>query len=178
MSDVQIKKVTVIGAGNMGRAIAQEFGQKGFLATLVGRSREKTDQALEQFKSSLGRLVELELIHKDSVEPTLGRINTSIEIGESVERADLIIESIIEDLDIKKDLFRTVEKACSPQAIIATNTSSIVPSLLADAFHEQSRFLVTDYFNLPYLMPLVEHVHGPKTTAENMDRMEKLYIAV
>ena len=80
--------------------------------------------------------------------------------------ADLVIEAVTEDLDVKRALFRDLDPWTSPRAILASNTSTFLPSELAAATQRPDQVLVTHYFNPPYLLPLVELVRGPHTSDE------------
>ena len=175
MDEEKIKCVAVIGAGMMGHSIAQEFAQNGYQVVLVGRRQNKLDVSLHQIEKNLIEIAELALIHSDDIKPALDRIQTTTSIPGGVGDTDLIIEAIIEDLDQKRDLLRQVEAACPVHSIIASNTSSIMPSLLADTLEHPERFLVAHYFNPPHLMPLVEIVPSPKTDEAVIDTIYNLY---
>jgi len=175
MCEEQIERVAVIGAGIMGHSITQEFAQKGYDVVLVGRHKGKLEMSLHQIEKNLIGLRELEFIHSKDIKSALDRIRTTTSIPEGVGGADLIVEAIIEDIDQKRDLFSQVEAACPLHSIIASNTSSIMPSLMADAFEHPEHFLVAHYFNPPHLMPLVEIVPSPKTDDAVTEKIYNLY---
>ncbi|MDM8553406.1 3-hydroxyacyl-CoA dehydrogenase family protein [Desulfococcaceae bacterium HSG7] len=175
MNEEKIKRVAVIGAGMMGHSIAQEFAQKGYDVVLIGRYKNKLEASLLQIEKNLIGLNELEFIQSDDIKPALDRIQITTSIAEGVSNADLIVEAIVEDLDQKCDLFRQVEAACPRHSIIASNTSSIMPGLMADTFEHPERFLVAHYFNPPHLMPLVEIVPNPKTDEAVIEKIYNLY---
>jgi len=175
MNKKKIKHIAVIGAGMMGHSIAQEFAQNGYTVALIGRRQNKLDASLHQIEKNLTEMAELAFIHSDDIQPALNKIRTTTSIPEGVGDADLIIEAIIEDLDQKCDLFNQVEAACPVHSVIASNTSSIMPGLMANAFEHPERFLVAHYFNPPHLMPLVEIVPGPKTDKAVTEEIYTLY---
>jgi len=175
MYEEKIKRIAVMGVGMMGHSISQEFAQNGYQVVLVGRRQNKLEASLYQIEQNLIEIAELALIHSDDIKPALDRIQITTSIPEGVGDADLIIEAIIEDLYQKCDVLRQIETECPLHTIIASNTSSIMPSLLADTFEHPERFLVARYFNPPHLMPLVEIVPSPKTDAMVMDKIYNLY---
>jgi len=178
MNDGKIARIAVVGAGMMGHAIAQEFAQNRFNVVLIGRSQEKLRESLLHIKKNLIEMVDLSLIHSNDIAPALDKIETTTSTPEGVAEADLIIEAIIEDLDQKCELLHQIESACPKHSIIASNTSSIMPSFMADTLDHPERFLITHYFNPPYLMPLVEIVPGPKTDQAAMGKVYELYISM
>jgi len=163
MKSIQPQKITVIGPGMMGHAIAQEFAAAGHAVTLWGRSSKKLKAALHKIENSLNELADWGIITAADVAPALSRIQTTTDMTAAAE-TDLVVEAVLEELEIKQALFAELDALCPPETIFASNTSSILPSLMAAATQRPERFLVAHYFNPPYLMPLVELVHGPQTS--------------
>jgi 3-hydroxybutyryl-CoA dehydrogenase len=159
----------------MGHAIAQEFAVAGYDVTLCGRSAKRLEEAHTKIKSSLHELSRWELISAADVKPALDRLTMTTDLEFAGARADFIVESIVEVLEAKKDLFSRLDAVCPPPTIFASNTSSLMPSMLAAATQRKDRFLVTHYFNPPYLMPLVEIVRGKDTSDEIVDVIYELY---
>ena len=164
MSTQEIKKIAVIGPGMMGHAIAQEFASAGYAVMLYGRSDERLQQALQKMERNLKELAEWDIISMDAVRPALDRIETTTALEEAGAGADLVVESIIEDLEVKQQLFNDLDRICPPHTILASNTSSLLPSDLGAATRRPDRVLIAHYFNPPYLMPLVEIVRGKSTS--------------
>ncbi|MBT8371829.1 MAG: 3-hydroxyacyl-CoA dehydrogenase family protein [Deltaproteobacteria bacterium] len=175
MASENIKNVAVVGTGMMGHAIAQEFAQNGYAVQLIGRSQAKLDKAMTQIQNNLIEMVELALLHSDEIDSSLNRIQTTTSLQAGVQEADMIVEAVVEDLEIKMALFRDVEARCPLTCIIASNTSSIMPSLLSQAFEHPQRFLVAHYFNPPFLMPLIEIVPNPKTYHAIIEKIVGLF---
>lgn len=175
MNENKIQRIAVIGAGMMGHSIGQEFAQNGYDVVLIGRSQNRLDESLHQIEKNLAEMVQLAFIHSEDIKPALDRIHTTTSIPEGVRDADLIIEAIIEDLDQKCDLFSQVEAACPVHSIIASNTSSLMPGLMAETLEYPERFLVAHYFNPPHLMPLVEIVPNSKTDESVIEKIYTLY---
>ena len=102
----------------------------------------------------------MELKIFQQAEQALSRIRTSPQLVEVVEGADLVVEAVFEDLDLKRRIFADLDRLCPPHAILASNTSTFLPSWLAEATERPQQVLVTHYFNPPFLVPLVEIVPG------------------
>ena len=108
------------------------------------------------------------------IEPALAAISISTNLDQTVAGAELVIEAIVEDLDAKHALLRLLNELCDGEAIIASNTSSFMPSRLAAAAARPERLLVAHYFNPPYLIPLVEIVPGPDSSQETVMTLVRL----
>jgi 3-hydroxybutyryl-CoA dehydrogenase len=178
MSAAEIKKITVVGPGMMGHAIAQEFASAGFEVKLSGRSDARLQEALQKIERNLKELAEWDIVAGDDVRPTLDRIETTTTLEEAGAGADLVVESIIEDLEVKQQLFKDLDRICPPHTLLASNTSSLLPSDLGAATRRPDRVLIAHYFNPPYLMPLVEIVRGKSTSDETIDTVYNLMKAM
>jgi 3-hydroxybutyryl-CoA dehydrogenase len=178
MKSNEIRTICVVGSGMMGHAIAQEFAGAGYDAILLGRSKEKLGQAKLAIERNLRELVEWEILPEDHVEPTLDRVRTTTVIGDAAGNADLVVEAVIEDLEVKQRLFSDLDNVCPKRTIFASNTSTLLPSMLAAATKRPDRVLVAHYFNPPYLMPLVEIVRGDRTSDETASTVYELMKAV
>ena len=148
----------------MGHAIAQEFAAAGYEVMLCGRSEDRLQEAMIKIERSLSELAEWEIISENDVAPSLERLQTTTDLTAAGSFADLIVEAIVEELEIKNELFSKLDTIAPDRTIFASNTSSILPSILAAATRRPDRFLVVHYFNPPYLMPLVEIVRGKETS--------------
>jgi 3-hydroxybutyryl-CoA dehydrogenase len=178
MNPDEIKQISVIGSGMMGHAIAEEFAVAGYEVILYGRSEDKLKQALAKIKRSLNELTEWEIISENDMAPTLDRLHTTTDLTEAGSNTDLIVEAVVEELEIKNELFSKLDTISPERTIFASNTSSILPSVLAAATRRPDRFLVAHYFNPPYLMPLVEIVRGNKTSDETTNMVYRLMKAM
>lgn len=169
METPTIKKISVIGPGMMGHAIAQEFAVAGYEVMLCGRSEERLKLASDKIERSLIELTEWEIISENAIGPSLERLQTTTDLTAAGSSADLIVEAVVEELEVKHELFSKLETICPQDTIFASNTSSMLPSVLAAATRRPDRFLVAHYFNPPYLMPLVEIVRGKETSDATVD---------
>ena len=169
---MEVKKVTVIGAGLMGHGIAQVSAQVAkFEVNLVDVKQEFIDKGMAMIKDSLQRFLKKSVITEDQVKETLERIHPTLNLKEAVADADLIIEAIPENLKLKKDLFSEINQASKPDAIFASNTSSISITELASSTNRPEKFCGMHFFNPPQLMKLVEIVRGAKTSDETVNTL-------
>ena len=133
MNAQDIRSVAVIGAGLMGHGIAIEFTLAGYDVRLHSRSEESLHRARGMIRDSLERLEDLGNISKQEAESVPDRVRMSTDLGEVAGDADLVIESIYEDIDAKTELFGQLDELCPDRTILASNTSSFLPSKLAAA---------------------------------------------
>ena len=173
--EIAIDRIAVIGPGMMGHAIAQEFAEAGYEVTLFGRSATRLEEARIKIGRSLKELAQWGLISEKNVKPSLERLTTTSDLEAACSKADFLVESIVEVLEEKKELFSKLDAVCPEHTIFASNTSSLMPSTLATTVRRRDRFLVAHYFNPPYLMPLIEIVRGQNTSDEVVDSVFNLY---
>lgn len=161
-------KICVIGTGTMGNGVAQVFAQAGFDVLLKGRSEASLAKAHKTMEKNLARMVEkgkLEASEKDAV---LSRIRDT-QSYEDCREADLIVEAIAEDMGIKCEIFRLLDGICKPEAILATNTSSLSVTEVAAVTSRPERVIGMHFFNPVPAMKLVEVIKGQMTAAEVHD---------
>ncbi|MFC1915270.1 3-hydroxyacyl-CoA dehydrogenase family protein [Chloroflexota bacterium] len=162
----QIKKVAVVGAGLMGHGIAQAFAQGGFSVNVTDASASVLEVVKDRIRANLVTFVEEKFIGKNGAKEIPDRIYVFPDLGEAVHEANFVIEAISEDLEAKRRLFKELEKHCSPDTILASNTSSFRMTDIASDMKNPERAVITHWFNPPYLVPLVEVMPGEKTSAE------------
>jgi len=172
---MEVEKVAVLGAGLMGHGIAQIAAQMGKFEVRFRTRRQATmDTGMSMIKDSLQKFLKKGLIKEEEADEALGRIHPTLDLKEAVEDADLVIESVIEDLEEKKSLLSEVDKLAKPEAIIASNTSSISITELASATNRPEKFCGMHFFNPPQLMRLVEVIRGVKTSDETVDTVAEV----
>jgi enoyl-CoA hydratase/3-hydroxyacyl-CoA dehydrogenase len=159
----EIKKITVIGAGTMGHGIAELAAIAGYKVAVVDISDEILKNALSKIQWSLSKLHEKGQI-KENVETILSRISLTTNLIEAVKDADFVIEAIIEKLDEKKRVFSLMDQHAPSHTILATNTSSLPITEIADATKRPDKVVGMHFFNPPVLMPLVEIIRGKDTS--------------
>ncbi len=171
MDQSRIVRIAVVGAGLMGHGIAQEFALAGYQVRLHDLGDDRLRTARNDIRANLQRLSSLGLLDHSRIDPALAAISVSTDLEKTVSGAELVIEAIVEDLGAKHALLRSLNGLCGGETILASNTSSFVPSRLAEAVACPDRLLVAHYFNPPYLIPLVEIVPGPDTSNETVTTM-------
>ena len=170
VSDMEIRKVAVLGAGLMGHGIAQVAAQVAkYEVSLMDVKQEFVDNGMRMIKDSLQRFLKKGELSEKDVDETLGRIHPTLDLKEAVADSGLIIEAITENVELKKSLFMEVEKHAKADAIIASNTSSISITELASATRRPEKFCGMHFFNPPQLMRLVEVIRGAKTSDETVN---------
>jgi 3-hydroxybutyryl-CoA dehydrogenase len=161
-----LRRIAVIGAGTMGHGIAQGFARAGFPVTLHDIAEDRLRQARANIAQNLQDEIAWGLTSAAEREAALGNLATTTSLAVAGGDADLVIEAVFEDLDLKLGVFRDLDAVCPPHTILASNTSSYPPSRLAAVTNRPERVLVAHYFYPPPLMPLVEIVAGPATAPE------------
>ena len=159
-----IRKVAVIGAGVMGHGIAQLYALAGFPVSLHDVREELLDRAFRAMEDSLSLLEKEKFVTGAQKEEALRRVSRTTDLEEAVKEADFITEAIPEVLEMKWELFGTLERLAKPDAIIASNTSTLPISGMAKHSATPHRMIITHYFNPAQLVPLVEIVKHEKTT--------------
>lgn len=164
MAAEKIQRIAVAGAGLMGHGIAQEFAAAGYQVKMYDLTDDALHQAQQRIESNLLLLQEAELVTAAQSQKALENLSASTKLEEVVGDADLVVEAIAEKLEVKQEIFRRFDEWCPQHAILASNTSTFMPSKLAEATGRADKVLVTHYFNPPFLMPLVEIVRSPATS--------------
>jgi 3-hydroxybutyryl-CoA dehydrogenase len=178
METTDIRCVAVIGAGLMGHGIAQDFAAHGYAVHLYGRHHERLGQALDNIQNGLARGERLGQLTAEQAASSLSRIRTGTVLEDLVADADMVIEAVSENLALKQQIFQSLDNACPPHTILASTTSTLLPSALASATRRPDRVIVTHYFNPPSLVPLVEVVRGPETSDETVTTVHDLLLRV
>ncbi|ALM21617.1 3-hydroxybutyryl-CoA dehydrogenase [Nonlabens sp. MIC269] len=160
---MKIKTVGIIGAGTMGRGIAQVAATAGCTVALFDTNQEALDNARASHEKIMNRLVEKGRIDEDEKNRILSNI-TYVDAVSAFAKADLIIEAIIENIDIKKKVFQTIEKTVSESCIIASNTSSLSIASIAASLDKPDRCVGIHFFNPAPLMKLVEVIPAVQTS--------------
>jgi len=169
---MDIKKVLVVGAGTMGAGIAQLCAQQGFEAVITDISQELANKSKARLEKGLAKRVEQGKITEAEKQDVLSRISTAGDLS-AAKDADIIIESVIEELKIKKEVFAELDKFARPGVILATNTTSLSISALAEATRRPDKVVQMHFFNPPVVMKLVEIMPGKKTSPETLKAAEE-----
>jgi 3-hydroxyacyl-CoA dehydrogenase len=170
----EIRHIGVIGAGLMGHGIALEFALAGYHVSLNDVSDEMLSDAVDNIAADLEMLQEMGLATVTQTTPVPERIRTTRSLEDAVADADFVVEAVTEDLSVKEDVFVQLDMHSPERTILASNSSTLMPSRMARATDRPDRVLVTHYFNPPYLVPVVEIVGSPETSDKTIEIARRL----
>jgi len=172
-----MKKIAVIGAGTMGAGIIQVFAQGGFEVVYTDLFEAAIEKGYALIDKNLSRLVDKEKITAEDKETILGRISHSPELSIAKD-ADLVVEAIYENLEVKKELFADLDKLTGPDTILASNTSAFSITEIANATGRPDKVVGMHFFNPAPVMKLVEVIKGLMTSDETEAAILKIAEAV
>lgn len=178
MTESGIKQVAIIGAGLMGFGIGVEYARFGYEVTLYNTRQESSRKAMQQCREALELMVETGLITKKDADTSYNRLHPTIVLDEALVGVGLVVESIRENLELKKEIFAKMDQLCPPNVIMATNTSSLRVSDIAAELTHPERVLATHYFQPPHFIPLVEVCGGQKTSPEVITKTVRILQAM
>jgi len=158
MSQHDIKHVGVVGAGTMGHGIAQVAAMAGYSVKVFDVEQAFLDQAVERIRGNLDKGVEIGKVEPNARDAALAAISTTVDLSELADGADLIIEAAPEDPKLKADIFSTLDASAPPHAILASNTSSLSITRLAESTGRPAQVLGMHFFNPVHIMKLLEIV--------------------
>ncbi|MBN1254336.1 MAG: 3-hydroxyacyl-CoA dehydrogenase family protein [Deltaproteobacteria bacterium] len=168
------KGIGVIGAGLMGHGIAEIFAMRGYSVSLMDVKEELLPKALKGIRSNLTLMAEKGIGSRDDIDPVLAQIKTTMDMAEAADGAYCVIEAVFENLELKQKIFQDLDALCPEETILATNTSVISITEIAEKSGHRERVVGTHFWNPPYLIPLVEVIRGKDTADWAMDRTYNL----
>ncbi len=160
-----IKKVAIAGAGVMGSSMAQSFAQYGYEVMLYDLKNEFLDRSKNLIEINQKTSVEKEILTSKESEELINRISFTCEKAD-FKNADLVVEAIVENLDIKHKFWGEISEIVSEKAVLTTNTSGLSISKIAEAVKLPERFCGMHWINPPHIIPLIEVINGDKTEAK------------
>ena len=166
---MDIKTVAVIGAGAMGSGIAQVTAAAGYQVVLNDISDASLEKGLKGIQKSLDKMASKGKISEADVSTTMGLIKTTTSLEEACKNADLVIESVFENLELKKKIFADFEKYCKADAILGTNTSALPVTEIASATTRGEKVIGIHFMNPVPMMKGVEVIRGQLTSEDTME---------
>ncbi|MGB1957334.1 MAG: 3-hydroxybutyryl-CoA dehydrogenase [Candidatus Poseidoniaceae archaeon] len=160
-----IQNIAVLGAGQMGNGITQVAAAAGYNVTMIDIQQEYVEKGLATIERSLSKLVSKERMSQEDADATLARISLSTDRADCAD-CDLVVEAVPEIVDLKTSIFAELDSVCKPETILASNTSSISISTIADATNRPDKVIGMHFMNPVPIMKLVEVINGDKTSAE------------
>ena len=169
-----IKNITVIGAGTMGNGIAHVCAQHGYAVMLNDIKQEYVDRGLKNISSNLDRQIKKGSLTEEEKSKTMAHISTSLLLADAVRMADLVIEAATEDKKIKLEIFKSIDVAAPPAAILASNTSSISITEIAAATKRPQQVIGMHFMNPVPVMKLIELIRGLATSNETYQAIKSV----
>ena len=171
-----IKKICVLGAGTMGAGIAQLCSVAGYKVTMRDIEQKFVDAGFARINGPLGKRVAKGKMTQEDVDKILGNIEGTTDIAHAAKDADVVIEAIFENMEIKKDLFKEIDDIVPDHVIFASNTSSLSITELASATKRPDRFVGMHFFNPAPVMKLIELIRGSETSDETLETIRGLSV--
>lgn len=172
-----MEKICVLGAGTMGAGIAQAFAAKGYEVIIRDIKDEFVEKGISGIKKGLEKLAAKGKITNEEVEDILSRISGTTDLN-LLDDVDLVIEAAVENMEIKKQIFADLDKICKPEAILATNTSSLSITEIATATSRPDKVIGMHFFNPATIMKLVEIIRGMATSEETYNAIKELTLNI
>ena len=159
-----MKNIAVIGSGTMGNGIAHTFAQHGYHVSLIDISEDSLKKALVTIEKNLGRQVEKGILSRETKDRAIANITTTTFLKEGVKEADLVVEAATENMELKLKIFREIDENTKPEAILASNTSSISITKIASITKSPDKVIGMHFMNPVPIMKLVEVIRGYSTS--------------
>lgn len=164
LSHMSIKKIAVLGAGQMGNGITQVAACAGYDVTMIDIEQSYVDRGIATIEKSLAKLVLKERMTQEDADASRARISTAIDRAACAD-CDLVVEAVPEILSLKQSIFSELDALCKPETILASNTSSISISTIAEATNRPEKVIGMHFMNPVPIMKLVEIINGKETSS-------------
>ncbi len=158
-----MKKIAVIGCGAMGNGIAHTFAQFGYQVAMIDTSEEALKNAMTTIEKNLDRMLSKQIISEENKRSTIDNLSIFNDLAVGVKDADLVVEAATENLTLKLSIFKSLDEYCKPEAILASNTSSISITQIAAATKRPEKVIGMHFMNPVPVMKLVEIIRGYTT---------------
>ncbi len=173
-----MQKIAVIGAGLMGHGIGQIFAVHGHEVTLVDLNQEILESATVGIRNNLELMATHDFITPEKIDAALTRVSTTTNTEQGIDGADFVVEAVVENLEVKQNLFKMLDDLCPPSTLLASNTSVMSITEIARKSVQKQRIVGTHFWNPPHLIPLVEVVPGQETVPATVDATYELLLSV
>lgn len=169
-----MENIAILGSGTMGHSIALSAAMADYTVRVYGINEDDVANATKGLKGKVATLVANDVLTEQQGQEAIARIELSTHLEYVVKEATFVIEAIPENLALKQQTYAQLEQLIEPTAVIASNTSGIMPSLLAEKMSYPNRLVITHFYNPAHLVPLVEIVKGEKTDEATVERAMQL----
>jgi 3-hydroxybutyryl-CoA dehydrogenase len=177
MSRTRFRNAAIVGTGMMGPGIAATLALGGLPTTILSRTEENAARGVETARHQMRVLLDNGLVEVVDVRAAFDRLTGSCSFDQTIGNADVVIESVPENMDVKQKLFVRMENIADRATVLASNTSGLSITAIASRCRRPERVLTTHFWNPPHLMPLVEIVQGEKTSAAVAQSVRELVTA-
>jgi len=169
--DMNVKKVCVVGTGVMGTGIVQICAQAGYVTSVVGRREESLERGLGKIKNDLTRLAKKGQMEQEEVDRIVDEItaNATTSLEDGAEGADFVIEAVYEDLELKQEIFRELDRICHEHAILGSNTSTFPITSLATVTKRPDKVIGTHFMNPPPVVKGMEIIKSLLTSEDTVN---------
>ena len=174
MTAEKLKKVAIVGSGAMGHGIAELLAMTGYEVVMIDINDELLQKGKEKIKWSLDKFVEKKRIRKEDADATLARISTTTSYEQAGRDIDLAIEAVPENMELKKKVFSTLDSVAPPNAIFASNTSTLSITEMGKTTKRPDKVAGMHFFNPPIMMALIEVIKGDSTSQETINTLAEL----
>jgi len=171
---MEIKKICVLGAGLMGSGIAQVAAEAGYEVTMRDIEDRFVQGGLKTIRKNYERAIAKGKMTQEQVEGILSRIKGMVDLAVAVKSADVVIEAIVENMDLKKQVYKELDQLCAKEAILASNTSGLSITEIASATKRPAKVIGMHFFNPVPVMKLVEIIKGQSTAQEIFEVIKTL----
>ncbi len=168
-SEAKIRQIAILGAGLMGRGIAQSFLMGGYPVALYDTQEDVVAAAREDILGGMTLFRKAGLLREEDIAPAMARLSRATCLREAAATAGFIVEAVSEDLDLKQRIFQQTESYCGTDTIIASNTSSLTLGEIGKLVRNRRRTIITHWINPPHIIPTVEVVKGEDTDEQTID---------
>jgi len=168
-------KIMVLGAGTMGAGIVQVAAQSGFEVIVRDIKQEFVDKGIKGIEKNLSKMVEKGKMSEEDMKGAMARISGTVDMA-AAKDADVVIEAAVENMDIKKAIFKELDEICKPECILASNTSALSITEIGAATKRADRVIGMHFFNPVPAMRLIEIIKGASTSQETFDTIKELSV--
>jgi 3-hydroxybutyryl-CoA dehydrogenase len=171
---MEVKKICVLGAGLMGSGIAQVAAEAGYEVVMRDIEDRFVQNGFNIIRKNYERAISKGKMTQEQSATILGRIKGLVDLGQAVQGADVVIEAVIENMDLKRKVYQDLDRLCAPQTILASNTSGLSITEIASVTKRPGKVIGMHFFNPVPVMKLVELIKGQATAAETFDLIKSL----
>jgi len=171
-------KICIVGSGYLGTQIGALSARSGYMVTLYDIMKDSFNVSRSSVKEYIDEWIETRVIKPEEAEEVIQRINYTTDLPEAVKEAEIVIEAVVENLDVKRKVFKQLDELCPPSVILCSNSSSIKISHIEEATAHPERVLNMHFYGYPWRRSVLELMKGSHTTDEAIEKARKYAISI